>query len=221
MRSKEARSTTYPYRLLDDTTALASFKGWSREVYEDFFKLRAGDISERVFRDEYCRERKILDIDMTGFTLSAFEVGEINSLARIFDAQRVLLPVLQDHGAEPIRCFADDVVALFEDPGTAVDAALEIHERVRRFNASLLASARPTICCAGIGFGSVFAISPNLAQGDEMNRTAKLGEDIARGNETLVTERAYEAIKSRDDLVFERQDQDDLLFPFYRISGIE
>lgn len=211
----------YPYRLLDDTTALASFKGWSREVYEDFFRLRAGDISERAFRDKYCRERAILDIDMTGFTLSAFEVGEINSLTRIFDAQRVLLPVLQDHGAELIRCFADDVVALFEYPGTAVDAALEIHERVRRFNASPLASAHPTICCAGIGFGSVFAIGPNLAQGDEMNRAAKLGEDIARGNETLVTERAYEAIKSRGDLAFERQDQDDLLFPFYRITGIE
>jgi len=212
---------TYPYRLLDDTTALASFKGWSRGVYEDLFKLRAGEISERAFRDKYCRDRAILDIDMTGFTLSAFEVGEINSLLRIFDAQRVLLPVLQDHGAELIRCFADDVVALFEDPGTAVDAALEIHERVRRFNASPLASAHPTICCAGIGFGSVFAIGPNLAQGDEMNRAAKLGEDIARGNETLVTERAFEAIKSRGDLAFERQDQDDLLFPFYRINGIE
>lgn len=212
---------TYPYRLLDDTAALASFKGWSGEVYEDFFKLRAGVISEAAFRDKYCRERAILDIDMTGFTLSAFEVGEINSLTRIFDAQRVLLPVLQDYGAELIRCFADDVVALFREPGSAVDAALEIHGRVRQFNASALASAHPTVCCAGIGFGSVFAIGPNLAQGDEMNRAAKLGEDIARGNETLVTERAYEALKSRDDLAFERQDRDDLLFPFFRVTEIE
>ncbi len=211
----------YPYPLLDDPFALASFKGWSKEVYEDFFRLRAGDISEVAFCDKYSRERAILDIDMTGFTLSALEVGEINSLTRIFDAQRVLLPVLQDFGAELIRCFADDVVALFQDPGIAVDAALEIHRRIRQFNASPLASAHPTICCAGIGFGSVFAIGPNLAQGDEMNRAAKLGEDIARGNETLVTERAYEAIKSRNDLAFELQEQDDLQFPFFRVTEIE
>ena len=211
----------YPYRLLDDAATLAGFKGWSREVYEDFFRLRAGHINEGAFRDKYCRETAILDIDMTGFTLSAFEVGEINSLTRIFDAQRVLLPVLQDYGAELIRCFADDVVALFEDPGVAVDAALVIHERVRRFNASALASAHPTVCCAGIGFGSVFAIGPNLAQGDEMNRAAKLGEDIARGNETLITERVYAAVADRDDLDFERQDQDDLTFPFFRITRIE
>ena len=96
-------------------------------------------------------------------------------------------------------------------PGTAVDAALEIHERVRRFNASPLASARPTICCAGIGFGSVFAISPNLAKngafeaapvngittkgGDQgepgdvsFTRTA-IGVDSGRGGEFAATER--------------------------------
>ena len=212
---------TYPYPLLDDTFALANFKGWSSEVYEDFFRLRAGDISEAAFRYKYSRERAILDIDMTGFTLSALEVGEINSLTRIFDAQRVLLPVLQDHGAELIRCFADDMVALFNDPGVALDAALEIHRRIRQFNASPLASAHPTVCCAGIGFGSVFAIGPNLAQGDEVNRAAKLGEDIARGNETLVTERAHEAVASRSDLAFQRQDQDDLPFPFFRVTEIE
>ena len=70
---------TYPHRLLDDVELLASFKGWTLEVYEDFFRLRAGDITETAFRDKYCRDKAILTIDMTGFTLSAFEVGEINS----------------------------------------------------------------------------------------------------------------------------------------------
>ena len=211
---------TYPHRLLDDIDTLASFQGWSKEVYEDFFKLREGDIDEDAFRKKYCRERAILTIDMTGFTLSALQVGEINSLTRIFDAQRAALPVLQDYGADLIRCFADDIIALFRSPGEAIDAALEIHRRIERFNASPLASAHPTVCCAGIGFGRVFAIGPNLAQGDEMNRASKLGEDIARGSETLITENMYEAVAGREDLVFERQDQDDLLFPFYKVSEV-
>ena len=98
----------------------------------------------------------------------------------------------------------------------AVDAALETHRRIRLFNQSDLAGEHPTECCAGIGFGRVFAIGPNLAQGDEMNRASKLGEDIARANETLLTERAFEAVRHRDDLVFERQGQDDQPFSFYR-----
>ena len=209
---------TYPYRLLDDIDTLASFEGWSREVYQDFFRLRDGRIGEDDFREKYCRETAILAIDMTGFTLSALQVGELNSLTRIFDAQLAALPVLQEHGAELIRCFADDIVALFREPGEAIDAALDIHRRIEQFNASPLASPHPTVCCAGIGFGNVFAMGPNLAQGDEMNRASKLGEDIARGNETLITEKAYVTVADREDLLFERQEQDDLLFPFYRVS---
>lgn len=60
---------TFPHRLLDDIDTLASFQGWCKEVYEDFFKLREGDIDEDAFREKHCRERAILMIDMTGITL--------------------------------------------------------------------------------------------------------------------------------------------------------
>jgi class 3 adenylate cyclase len=211
----------YPHRLLEDVDTLASFKGWSKEVYEDFFRLQRGEIEESEFREKYSRERAILSIDMTGFTISTVKLGEMQSLTRILDAQRVAIPVMQDYGAELVRCFADDIVALFLEPDSAVDAALEIHRRVQLFNASSLASEHPTLCCAGVGYGRVLAIGPNLAQGDEMNRASKLGEDVARGKETLVTERVHDAVSAREDIIFERQDHDDLLFPFYRVTEPE
>lgn len=209
---------TFPHPLLDDPRTLAGYKGWSEDVYQDFFRLQRGDMHESEFRDKYHRERAILSIDMTGYTASAMQYGELQSLLRIMNAQRVVIPVLQELEAELIRCFADDIVALFERPESALDAAFEIHRRVRDFNASPLACDNPTSCCAGIGFGRLFAIGPNLAQGDEMNQASKLGEDIARANETLVTERAYAAVSHRDDVEFERQNHDDQLFPFYRAT---
>ena len=198
---------TFPHPLMDDTKTLASFKGWSEEVYVDFLRLQKGEMSEAEFNDKYHWERAILSMDMTGFTASAMRRGELQSLLRIFDAQKVCIPILQEFGAELIHCFADDIVALFPEPNAALDAAFETHRRIQVFNTSALASEHPTQCCAGIGYGPVFAIGPNLAQGDEMNRTSKLGEDIARANETL---------SQRDDIRFEAQDQDDQLFPFYR-----
>jgi hypothetical protein len=54
--------------------------------------------------------------------------------------------------------------------------------------------------------------------GDEMNRAAKLGEDIARGNETLVTSNVYFALRQRPDVVFEQLASDDQLFAYYRAS---
>ena len=209
---------SFRHPLLDDPRALAGFKGWSEDVYEDFFRLQRGEIGESEFREKYHRQRAILSIDMTGYTATAMQYGELQSLLRIMNAQRVVIPVLQELDAELIRCFADDIVALFHHPDMAMDAAFEIHRRIQAFNTSSLASDNPTSCCVGIGFGQLFAIGPNLAQGDEMNQASKLGEDIARANETLVTERAHAAVSRRDDIEFERQDQDDQLFPFYRAT---
>jgi hypothetical protein len=186
----------FPHRLLEDADALASFKGWGKDVYEDFFRFRRGEMSESEFREKYSRERAILSIDMTGLSISTVKLGELQGLTRILDAQRVAIPVMQDYGAELVRCFADDIVALFLEPGSAIDAALEIHRRVRLFNASPLASEHPTLCCAGIGYGRVLAIGPNLAQGlraamkhwsRNVRMTRLLSEKISFSNARITT----------------------------------
>src|SRR6056297_3666215 len=140
---------SFPYELLDDPARLAGYQGWGEEVYRDFLRLQRGEMSPEEFGEKYHWQRAILNMDMTGFTASAMREGELESLLRIFDAQKVCLPVLEEHGAGLVRCFADDIVALFELTDAALDAALEIHRRVEFFNDSPLASRHPTRCCAG------------------------------------------------------------------------
>lgn len=210
----------FPHELLDDAADLSQYLGWSEDIYRDFLDVRRGSMTIEDFHDKYVHRRAILSLDMTGFTSSAMNIGELESLLRIVDAQRVCIPALHDFGADLVRCFADDIVALFVDPNSALDAALEIHRRIDQFAGSTLASDDPTRCCVGIGYGEVFAIGPNLAQGDEMNRASKLGEDIARANETLLTERTFEALKERSDIRFDKQRSDDQLFMFYKATPI-
>ncbi len=207
-----------PFRLLEDADELAGFMGWDQQVYRDFLEIQAGRMSESALWEKYCYRRAILSLDMTGFTVTTMREGELQSLLRILDAQKVCAPALQDFNAELIRFFADDIVALFEDPSVALDAAFEVHRRIRIFNESEFASDCATECCIGIGYGDVLAIGPNLSQGNEMVQASKLGEDIARANEVLLTEAAFESLGHRDDVKFERQAFDDQLFPFYRAS---
>jgi len=210
----------YPHELLEDPRELSSYRGWSEDVYRDFVACQRGTLSFEAFDRKYQQQKTILSIDMTGFTATAINIGELQSLLRIFDAQKVCIPVLKDFSAVLIRCMADDIVATFNDPNNAIDAAFEIHRRMKLFEHSPQASKHPTQCAIGIGFGKVFAIGPDLAQGDEMNRASKLGEDIARANETLLTERAFDALKTRTDILFDLQISDDQLFPFYRAIPI-
>ena len=139
----------------------------------------------------------------------------MQSFLRILQAQQICLPVLRGKGASFIRTFADDMVALFKDPHAALDAALEIHRRMEAFPAGA-----PGAPGAGSWMPGAPSIGPNRAMGDEMNRASQLGEDTARGAETLVTEGAYRALLRRPDVEFEPQTSDDLLFPYYRVRTL-
>ena len=207
-----------PFTLLEAPEVLANCHGWSEEVYRDLLALQEGALSHDELDRKYLHRKAILMLDFTGFTVQAMNGPQAHALLRILDAQRVCVPVLQEHGATLVRAFADDLVALFDEPAQALDAAFEIHRRIALFNHSTRAAEKPALACIGIGYGDVYAIGPNLAMGDEMNRASKLGEDIARGNETLVTGNVYFALRQRPDVQFEQLASDDQLFPYYRAS---
>ena len=213
-----SKTVSFPYPLLEDPVALARRRGWSEAVYRDLLALQRGEMSEAAFRDAYLWTRAILILDMTDFTTSAISAGDLDSLLRILDAQKVVLPVLEEHGATLAHCFADDIFALFESPFVALDAAIEIQRRVTAFNESELASAFPTQCCIGIGFGEVLKIGPDLAQGSEMNMASKLGEEVARGREILLTESSYRAVRQRTDVRFVHHAKDGKRFGFYEVD---
>jgi len=206
----------YMHPLLDVPANLASHNGWTEEVYRDLLALRAGQMSRATLDAKYLHRKAILVFDLTGFTVSCFDGRAAQAFLRILDAQMVCITVLQQHDAWLIRAFADDLVALFNDAGTALDAAFEMQRRIALFSECGLASGDPAQCC--IGVGDVYAIGPNLAMGDEMNRASRLGEDIARGSEALVTENVYKALRHRPDVVFEPLSDDDTLFAYFRAT---
>lgn len=205
--------------LLDTAAGLAACNGWTEEVYRDLLAFQRGEMSAEALDAKYLYRTAILTLDLTGFTVAAMTAPPIHSFLRILDAQKVCIPALHHHGSTLVRAFTDDLVALFDDPLRAIDAAFDIHRRVAAFNRSDLASESPPLACIGIGYGNVYRIGPNLSMGDEMNRASKLGEDIARGDETLVTSNVHAAASHRTDLVFERIEVDDQLFPYYRVTA--
>jgi len=114
-----------------------------------------------------------------------------------------------------MNCYPQELLEDAQELGNDQGWTEEVNRRVDLFNDSPLASANPAQCCIGIGYGKAFAIGHNLSQGDEMNRAAKLCEDIARTSGPAVTERVYAALKARTNISMERQSSDDQLFPFY------
>jgi len=205
----------FPYDLLTDPKILSGFGSWEEEVYRDFMAFQQGGLSETDLKAKYVKTVAILALDMSGLTEAAIEGGDLASMLKVFDIQKVCGPVFLEHDAIDIHTYADDFISTFDTAGQALDSAFEIHHRIRKFNESDLAHGKHTSCCIGIGYGPVFRIGQNKASGDEMNRTSKLGEDTARGYETLLTENCYRQVSHRKDAVFEAREDENLSFPFY------
>ncbi|TWP52919.1 adenylate/guanylate cyclase domain-containing protein [Lentzea tibetensis] len=196
--------------LLEDPKLLAGLCVWTEPVCEDLLAVERGELTEEGFRDRYLHRKAILVLDITGFTTTALKSSEVHAFLRILNVQKLCQPILQRRGASLIRAFADDIVALFDDPNAALDAAFEIHEGLARRTGIYQAAG-----CIGIGYGDVFAIGPNLAMGNEMNCASKLGEDTACAGETLLTENAYEQLRDRGDVRCELRAVDELPFKFF------
>jgi len=207
----------YTYELMEDPTELAKFDFCSEEIYRDLLACQKGNITEHEFKSKYLTKAAILCLDMTGSTRAAIEGGELYSLFRILDVQKVCGPIFRQCNARQIHAFADDFTVLFDDPNDALVAAFEVHRRMEFFNRSKMAGEDWPQCCIGIGYGEVYAIGVDQAMGDEVNRASKLGEDIAKGSETLITERAYNVLKEREDCIFRRQIHEEIPFPFYEV----
>jgi len=207
----------YVHELMEDPKELAGFGFWSEEIYRDLLACQRGNITEDSFNSKYLTQMAILCLDMTGFTKVAMKKGELYSLFRILDVQKVCGPVFHQFNARLIRAFADNFTVLFDDLNDAFMAALEVHSRIQSFNGSELTGKDPAQCCIGIGYGQVYAIGIDQAMGNEMNQASKLGEDIARGAETLVTERAFEVFRERDDCTFRKRIHEEIPFPFYEV----
>ena len=148
------------------------------------YPQRANQIDVEI-RTRFLQTRAILILDMSGLTLTTQEQGIIPALEEIYHLREVGIPLLEEHGGRLLKAEADNLYGVFEAPDQAVTAARSILARLQA--AGLSAGI-------GIGYGDVLAVGERDLYGDQMNLTSRLGEDLAAGNQILLTEAAYLAL---------------------------
>lgn len=143
--------------------------------------------AEERIRNAFEVERAVLALDMSGFSLSVRRGGIVSHLCEIRRVQRLVLPLIEDHGGDLVKCVADNVLAVFPESRQAVAAAIAINKAIADAGT---AGQKGRVLTVGIGidFGKLLLIPGKDAFGDAVNIAHKLGEDIARANEVLTTE---------------------------------
>jgi class 3 adenylate cyclase len=140
----------------------------------------------RKFEQELGTEpAAILAADSSGFTRTTQRLGIVHFLGIMTLAYRELGPIIERGGGSVLSENADNIMAIFDDPRAAAAAAQEMQAALARRNDAVPDVERFSMCI-GIDYGRVLRLSDN-AYGDHVNKAFKIGEDLARRGETLVT----------------------------------
>ncbi len=135
--------------------------------------------AEREVHRRFGTQAAILVVDFTGMVRRTDSRGIVYALGRARQAEAAM--ALK---GSRVKRVADTVFSLYTTPEEALADALQAHRHLRRL---MHASDDPIHACIGLGFGAMLVIPGQDCFGAEVNRAFVLGEDIAKGGETLVT----------------------------------
>lgn len=135
--------------------------------------------------------------DMASFSSTSRKLGVCHFLKLIHRARQIIGPVIAASKGALLKCEADNCYAFFSNPDDAIRASFDVNAALFEFNDKQSLSEQISLS-VGIDYGRVLLVGDIDFFGDPVNTASKLGEDLATGNVTLITERA---IKSSDFIV--------------------
>lgn len=116
-----------------------------------------------------------LVIDMCGFTRLMAGEGVVAAMAAVARLREVGWAAIEAEGGQLVNAFADNLFGVMPSVGAARRAAQAILSQIP--------------ASAGIGWGQLVIDGLDI-WGDEMNAASRLGEDVAKCGEVLLTEAA-------------------------------
>lgn len=153
---------------------------------------RAAEIDATI-HSMFSQTHAIFVLDMSGFSRLTVRYGIIHFLAMVHRLCVIARPIIQQHQGKLIKQEADNLFAVFPSVALAVDAAVDLLKTLVAVNTGLPDSL-DLFASIGIGYGEVLMVEDSDLYGNEMNLASKLGEDLARAGEILLTEGAFAQI---------------------------
>jgi class 3 adenylate cyclase len=150
-------------------------------------------VVDRIIKDTFEQQMAVMITDSVGFSRLTIEYGIIHFLALLKKVNDALKPVVRKHDGQVLSEWADNFVIAFNKPNQAIKAAIEMNHAIKAHNKTAPIDSRFGICI-GIGHGTVL-FTGNDIFGHQVNIASKLGEDIAKDSEILVTENVYHVCK--------------------------
>jgi class 3 adenylate cyclase len=151
-----------------------------------------------LFGERWC----VMFTDLSGFSRGVARFGIIHFLQMIHEAERLLVPVIDEHDGILLKVEGDSMLVIFRSVAKALQAAVQMQRVLEHYNLDR-APEEQVLLCVGLGYGPVLRIGDLDVFGAEVNAASKLGEDLARSWEILVTAAVRDEAAAVPTLKFE------------------
>jgi class 3 adenylate cyclase len=141
--------------------------------------------------------------DLSGFSRQVEKFGILHFLQIIHEHKQLLSPLIAGHDGILIKIEADSLLVIFRRTSSAVRCAVEMQGVLDEVNRTRTPETE-VLLCVGIGHGEILRIGDLDVFGREVNAASKLGEDVAKSREILLTKAAVESAGAIEGLSFER-----------------
>lgn len=142
-------------------------------------------IEDRLWQ-RYGMTQAVLVADMSGFSLLTDRYGIVHYLSMVRRMQATSEPIVRSHGGVLVKFDADNCFAMFPQARQALRAALALNHAFDAANLMTPDELDIRIGC-GIDVGPILVVEKRDFFGDAVNRASKLGEDLAKPGEILLT----------------------------------
>lgn len=139
--------------------------------------------------------RAIVFTDTADFTVRTSQDGILHFLMLFERLVPQARRAIERVGGEIVKVEGDSLLLRFDDPSAACRGVDAVHATLRRMNRGRPENERLAFSY-GIGFGDVLDLDDDVF-GLEVNLASKLGEDMARPGEALLTPAAAAALDAR------------------------
>jgi len=140
--------------------------------------------------------------DLAGFSRRSAQYGIIHFLQTIYESQRLLVPCIDDYDGILLKMDGDSMLIIFRNAVKALECVIEMQHILSAYNATK-PSEEQVLLCAGVGYGLVLRIGDTDIFGAQVNAASKLGEDIAKAHEILITDSVMEVANEMTAIKFE------------------
>lgn len=151
---------------------------------------------EQELWQAYGTKEAVMVMDMSGFSLVTQKFGIVYYLSMINRMQQITKPTIEKYNGQLVKFVADNVFARFPTTQQAINASIEINKALAIEN-----DKTPDIwdiqVATGIDFGDFLLTDDNDYFGDVVNKASKLGEDIARAGEILISQNAMTELNNQ------------------------